>query len=246
MNRVRDYFQNLINDSRFSFIYEHIIKPFLGTAFLSIFFFIIIYYKNEECSFKDSFFYIYCFFIPLAVNLAVSFLDLSKQKKGAVYGMSVVAVPFLAIITAQLFSKYSFYPAFYREFQASGSFYLLYIMQSVFFVIGGMFLGLIDEFIFSYENPAELKYLSGGSGSGGSQLSKSKRRKLKKKKRSSQKLDEQKNAVLDEIIKGDESDDAEDETDNEPTAESDSDDTADENNEEADEDKSKNINDPKK
>ncbi len=175
-------------------IWEHFIKPLIAALFLAFFYFVIIYYKDESTRVRDNFFLLYVLFLPLLINIAVSFPCLSKQRRGALYGLSTVAVPFLAVTFLHMRSNFYSMPSFFTEFQAGGSFYLLYIMYSVFFVIAGVFLGLVDEFAFSEEKRVCIK------SSDGTPMSKAKRRKLKKKKRDAGRLDENEKRMLNEII----------------------------------------------
>jgi len=173
---------------------EHFIKPLLAALFMAFFYFVIIYYKDDSTRVSDRFFLLYVLFLPLLINAAASFLRVSKQRKGALYGLSTVLVPFLAVAFLHIRSDFYSMPAFFTEFQVGGSFYLLYIMYSVFFVIAGVFLGLVDEFMFSEEKRVSIK-----SGDG-TPMTKAKRRKLKKKKRDAGRLDESEKKLLNEII----------------------------------------------
>jgi hypothetical protein len=185
--------RKIIENRHFKSAGEHIIKPFLATAALAALFFVIIYNRNENTGYKDGFFVYYALLLPFLFNAAASFARLNKRKLYGLYGFSVVLFPFLALNFYWLASKYSYMPDFYRDFSDSGSFIMLYAMYSVFFVIGGVFIGLIDEFI-SAESRAVLKYPEAG------QLTKSKRRKLKKKKRDGAKGSGVSHEIIDEII----------------------------------------------
>ena len=192
--KIKSIIENLKRSPGAVNIWEHFIKPLSAALFMAFFYFVIIYYKDEGTRVRDSFFLLYVLFLPLVINIAVSFVNVSKQRKGALYGLSAVAVPFTAIAFLHMRSDFYSMPAFFTEFQAGGSFYLLYIMYSVFFVIAGVFLGLVDEFMFSEEKRVSIK-----SGDG-TPMTKAKRRKLKKKKRDAGRLDESKKQLLNEII----------------------------------------------
>ncbi len=166
-----------INESKlFKTAVEHVIKPLFATTLLAAFFFMVIYNRGDNTAITDSFFVYYVFLFPFVINSAISFLRLNKRKVYGTYGFSLAAVPFIAVLFYRSASMYSRLPDFYRDFNESGSFFLIYAMYAVFFIIGGVFTGLIDEFI-TDESRAVLKYPDAG------QLSKSKRRKIKKKKK---------------------------------------------------------------
>ncbi len=203
--KLINFIKNTIENKLFKTASEHFFKPLIATMALAVLFYIIIYAQNESTGIRDGFFVYYALLAPFLINSAISFARLEKRKKFAAYGLSVVAVPFLAVNFYWLSSKYSNMPEFYRAFNESGSFFMLYMLYSVFFVIGGVFIGLIDEFITS-ESAAVLKYPESGP------ISKSKRRKLKKKKREVAKGGAVSHEILDEII-GENQDDAEDEDD---------------------------------
>jgi hypothetical protein len=213
-DRIIEFIKKLMENRRFRAANEHVIKPFIATAILALLFFIIIYNQGENARFQEAFFIYFAFLFPFLANAAASFARLDKRKLYGAFGFSVVFVPFLAVNFYWLSSKYSQLPDFYREFNESGSFFMIYAMYSVFFVIGGVFLGMLDEFI-SAESRAVLKYPEAGS------LSKSKRRKLKKKKRDGAKAGSgAPREILDEIIGGgdgkpDGNDGADDEGDDE-------------------------------
>lgn len=173
---------------------EHVVKPFLATVFLAAFFFVIVYYRNEDTGFTDRFFALYVFLLPLAANVAISFARINKQKKGALFGLSVVAVPLVAISASRMAGNYSAVPNFYAVFQESGSFFVIYLVYSVFFIVGGAFWGLIDEFLLFEDVGASVKYPDGV------QMSKSKRRKMKKKKRGQQKSAGVNDSLINEVI----------------------------------------------
>jgi uncharacterized membrane protein YhaH (DUF805 family) len=195
-DRIIEFIKKLLENRRFRAANEHVIKPFIATVVLAVLFFIIIYNQGENARFQEPFFIYFAFLFPFLANAAVSFARLDKRKLYGAYGFSVVLIPFLAVNFYWLSSKYSQLPDFYREFNESGSFFMIYAMYSVFFAIGGVFLGMLDEFI-SSESRAVLKYPETGS------LSKSKRRKLKKKKRDGVKAGSgAPREILDEIIGG--------------------------------------------
>ncbi len=187
--------RKIIENRHFKTAGEHLIKPFLSTAALAALFFVIIYNRNETTGYKDGFFIYYAVLLPFLFNAAASFTRANKRKLYGLYGFSVVLFPFLAVNFFWLASRYSYLPDFYRDFSVGGSFFMIYAMYSVFFVIGGVFIGLIDEFI-SAESRAVLKYPEAG------QLTKSKRRKLKKKKRDGAKGSGVSHEIIDEIIGG--------------------------------------------
>jgi len=185
--------QKLYEDKKIQALLEHFIKPLITTILLSIVFFVIMYNASGNNSIKDTFFIFYAFLTPLVINCAMSFFKLDRRRLYAAYGVSVVSVPFIAVLVLILGSRYSSLPDFYREFNESGSFFLIYIIYAIFFPICSMALGLLDEY-FAAETRAALKYPeTGGS------LSKSKRRKMKKKKRGDSKSDAA-SGMLDEII----------------------------------------------
>lgn len=194
-DRIIALIRKIIENRYFKNAGEHLIKPFLSTAALAALFFVIIYNRNESTGYKDGFFVYYALLLPFLFNAAASFSRFNKRKLYGLYGFSVVMFPFLAVNFYWLASKYSYLPDFYRDFSVSGSFFMIYAMYSVFFVIGGVFIGLIDEFI-SAESKAVLKYPEAG------QLTKSKRRKLKKKKRDGVKGSGVSHEIIDEIIGG--------------------------------------------
>jgi len=185
--------RKIIENRFFKMAGQHLIKPFLSTAALAALFFVIIYNRNENTRYKDDFFLYYAVLLPFLFNAASSFMRLNKRRLYGLYGFNVVLFPFLAINFYWLTSKYSYIPYFHRDFSESGSFTMLYAIYSVFFVIGGVFIGLIDEFI-SAESKIVLKYPEAG------QLTKSKRRKLKKKKRDGAKGSGVAHEIIDEII----------------------------------------------
>lgn len=192
-DRIIALIRKIIENRYFKNAGEHLIKPFLSTAALAALFFVIIYNRNESTGYKDGFFVYYALLLPFLFNAAASFSRFNKRKLYGLYGFSVVMFPFLAVNFYWLASKYSYLPDFYRDFSVSGSFFMIYAMYSVFFVIGGVFIGLIDEFI-SSESKAVLKYPEAG------QLTKSKRRKLKKKKRDGARASGVSHEIIDEII----------------------------------------------
>ncbi|HOT74889.1 MAG TPA: hypothetical protein PK467_03825 [Candidatus Wallbacteria bacterium] len=192
-DKLLNFIRTAIENKLFKSAAEHFLKPLIATLALALLFYIIIYAQNETTRIGDGFFIYYAMLAPFLINSAVSFSRLEKRKKFAAYGLSVVAVPFLAVNFYWLSSKYSNLPEFYRAFNESGSFFMLYMLYSVFFVIGGVFIGLIDEFVAS-ESAAVLKYPESGP------ISKSKRRKLKKKKRDVAKGGAVSHEILDEII----------------------------------------------
>lgn len=194
--RIIEFIKKLLENRQFKAVNEHAIKPFIATAVLAVLFFIIIYNQGEDARFQDAFFMYFAFLLPFLANAAASFARFDKRKLYGAYGLWVVFIPFLAVNFYWLSSRYSQLPDFYREFNESGSFFMIYAMYSVFFVIGGVFLGMLDEFI-SAESRAVLKYPETGP------LSKSKRRKLKKKKRDGSKAGGgAPREILDEIIGG--------------------------------------------
>ncbi len=192
--KIKSIIENLKRSPGAVKILEHFIKPLLAALFMAFFYFVIIYYKDENTRIRDGFFLLYVLFLPLLINIAASFIAVSKQRMGALYGLSTVAVPFAAVAFLHMRSDFYSMPAFFTQFQAGGSFYVLYIMYSVFFVIAGVFLGLVDEFMFSEEKRVSIK------SSDGTPMTKAKRRKLKKKKRDAGRLDESKKQMLNDII----------------------------------------------
>ena len=192
--KIIEFIKKLLENRYFRAANEHVIKPCIATAVLAVLFFIIIYSQDKEANFRESFFVYFVFLFPFLINAATSFARLDKRKLYGAYGFGVVFIPFLAVNFYWLSSWQSQLPGFYREFNESGSFFMIYAMYSVFFVIGGVFLGMVDEFI-SSESRAVLKYPETGS------VSKSKRRKLKKKKRDGAKAGSgAPREILDEII----------------------------------------------
>lgn len=194
--RMLETIKKVVENRHFKAANEHFIKPLAATAALAAVFYIIIFNQGGTARPGDPFFVYFSFLIPFIANAAASFARMEKRRLYGTYGLSVVLFPFLAVNFYWLSSRYAQLPAFYREFNESGSFFLFYAMYSIFFVIGGVFLGLVDELLAS-ESRAVLKYPESGP------VSKSKRRKLKKKKREGAKASGgAPREMIDEIIGG--------------------------------------------
>lgn len=185
--------KNIYKTEMFNKILKHFIKPIVSTLFLSLMFYIIIFNQGSLSFNLDNFFIYFVLVIPLFINICMTYLKLKTKILYGIYGLSVILVPLIAIFIFKIFSMYSYLPEFYRTFNESGLFLVIYLIYSFFFVVGGMFLGLIDEVVFESQT-ITLKYPDTGT------ISKSKRRKLKKKKREMAKLANESNKVIDEIM----------------------------------------------